>query len=224
LYTYLFTAKMVTHKAFYCNVFRECTYVVSAAGEAIVIDPGCYGQKECERLGEYIQSNQLVIKHVLCTHAHLDHLFGARYIYDKFGLLPSVHEADIPLFQSMDKQAQMFGIELLDPALTHYHVLHSHQLIMLGDVSIEVLPCPGHTQGGVAYYINSPDQTPMLFSGDSLFQGSIGRTDLPGGDAEQLISSIRQELLRLPDNTEVYPGHGLPTLIGYEKEHNPWLQ
>lgn len=208
-------------KTFFFNPIRECTYLfTSDSGETAIIDCGAYTSRERGRIEEYIREHQLQVTHHLLTHAHLDHVFGARFVYDTYGVLPHLHTADEPLFLHLREQAQMFGIPLSDTPLDQYHPLTDGDILRLGNTEIKVLHTPGHTEGGVCYYIESQH---ILFSGDTLFQGSIGRTDLPGGNYPTLLQSLDRIKL-LPPETTVYPGHGLETSIGQEILYNQYLR
>ena len=205
-------------KTFYLNPFRECTYLISyKEGECIIIDCGCYGERECQRIREYVEKNNLRITHHLLTHAHIDHLFGAWFIYNEYGILPTLSEQDDWLFTHVQQQAAAFGIPLESNTLQEY--------IPLSTISIEgmtTISTPGHSPGSVCYLFHQP-QSDFLFSGDTLFQGGIGRTDLFGGNYYQLMSSLNL-LAKLPAETLVYPGHGFETTLGQEISTNPYLQ
>lgn len=198
---------------FYNNPFQEACYVLSDFGEAyspgaaIIIDGGAYRAAEEERLRRFIAEKQLRPVAHLLTHGHLDHCFGARFIYEEYGLLPIVPDADIPLYRSLQEQADLFGVPLLHEPLD--------ACIALSDAEVHgitAIATPGHTQGGTCYYFASEG---VLFAGDTLFQGGYGRTDLPGGDYATLMCSLRR-LALLPADTRVYPGHGYSTSIGAE--------
>lgn len=212
-------------QTFYFNPFRECTYLLSDdKGYTIIIDCGAYTTTEQYRLQEYIEKRQLTIAAHLLTHAHLDHCFGAKFIYKAYNVLPQLSPADDCLFSNLQQQSIAFGCPLEDTPIAHYIPLDSS--VQIGDFQIEVLPTPGHTPGGASFYIKpnpSNNQPPILFSGDTLFQGGIGRTDLPGGNYATLLRSLREQIMPLPDETIVYPGHGYSTTIGEEKQSNPYL-
>ncbi len=248
-------------KTFYFNPFRECTYVVhDAQGNAVIIDAGCQTSREKERLAEYITKHALQVRAHLLTHGHLDHLMGARFVYEQYGVLPHLSQADEWYFMRQAEQAAAFGCGLEDEPLQAMAPLPSspqggdctagliqYACLEFGELRFWVIPTPGHTQGGVCYLaplLSSPHHTPhkagfvgdpvggnlhaeqtkhVLFSGDTLFCGGIGRTDLPGGNYGTLIRSIQKQLLTLPDDTVVYPGHGYETSIGIEKSENPYL-
>lgn len=208
-----------TIKVFYFNPFRECTYVVSDEnGSAFVVDAGCSTIAEQERLKQYIDGQHLHVQAHLLTHAHLDHLFGARFLYENYGVLPHLHEADSFLFNRQEMQAAAFGCPLSGKPLTQFIPVKDSDILTIGSFSLQVIHTPGHSAGSVCYYI-SDSSHPVLFSGDTLFAGGVGRTDLPGGDAESLRSSLQSKLFVLPSDTLVYPGHGFDTAIGIEKQN-----
>lgn len=199
----------------------ENTYVVfDDTKEAVIIDAGCMYQSEKEQLRQYVEYAQLSIKYVLNTHLHIDHQCGNAFVYDAFGKQPLAHAADAFMIEKLPQQAAAFGISLEDRSQSLGGFLTDGQNIKFGNTQLKVICTPGHSEGGVCFYNEAEG---VLFSGDTLFQGSIGRADLPGGNYAQLISSIRERLLCLPDATTVYSGHGQTTTIGYEKEYNPYL-
>ncbi len=206
-------------KTFYFNPFRVCTYVLNdEQGNTVIIDAGCQTKREKERLAEYIQKNNLQVQAHLLTHGHLDHLMGARFVYDTFGILPHLFPTDDWYFNRQTEQAAAFGCPLEDEPLEEYQPLEDNQTLQFGNIQLQVVATPGHTQGCVCFLVEN-----ILFSGDTLFCGGIGRTDLPGGDYATLIRSIQKRILTLPDSTIVYPGHGYETTLQIEKESNPYL-
>ncbi len=206
-------------KTFYFNPFRVCTYIVSDDNHnAVIIDAGMQTAREKERVAEYIAKNNLTLRAHLLTHGHLDHLMGARFIYEKYGLLPHLMPADEWYFSRQDHQAAAFGCEIEDEPLQEFIPLKDEQILTFGDLQFRVIATPGHTRGGCCYYADG-----VLFSGDTLFAGGIGRTDLPGGDYATIIQSIQKRILSLPENTLVYPGHGFDTTLKIEKTENPYL-
>ncbi len=214
-------------RTFYFNPFRVCTYVVNdAKNNAVIIDAGCQTAQEKERLATYIHQNNLQVRAHLLTHGHLDHLMGARFVYEQYGVLPHLSTEDDWYFSRQNEQSAAFGCPLDDEPLQEYIALpetkvkgeESIQNLQFGDLCFQILPTPGHTQGGVCYLLDS-----ILFSGDTLFAGGIGRTDLPGGEYATLIHSIQKQILPLPDSTTIYPGHGYDTLLGTERIENPYL-
>ena len=197
-------------------------YVVidEKTNDCVVIDAGCVDEAEKNSLGEYIRNHQLHLKHVLNTHLHMDHCFGNRYLYKEFGVGPEASADDEPLLETLHAQASMFGIEYTDAIQPIAKYLNDEDLITFGESALKVIKVPGHSRGGLAFYSESEH---ILFSGDTLFHNSIGRTDLPGGSYKDLIASLIQKLMILPGETDVYPGHGETTTIGDEREDNPYL-
>jgi len=215
-------------KSFYFNPFRECTYLlIGDNNETAIIDCGCSNERERQRLKDFIESNSLSIEYHFLTHAHIDHLWGAQFVFEQYGVLPILSEKDDELFRNIHLQAQMFGLPFSDNLPKEYITLENKATLNTnGDYSLFILqipltgiPTPGHTPGGVCYYM--PDEK-LLFSGDTLFENGIGRTDLPGGNYGTLLKSLSR-LKMLPNETVVYPGHGYQTTIGNEKQYNPYL-
>ncbi len=204
------------------NPFEECTYVVAdgVSGEAIVVDPGMFNAEECQRFDDFIEDNKLNIKGVVNTHLHLDHCFGIQHIKEKYSVGLSAHPADAPLGESFAEQCQRFGLRRPKSPIVIDTPLADGDSIAIGEEALKVLHVPGHSPGGIALYSESRE---FALVGDSLFHGSIGRTDLPGGSYPQLIKSIQQSLLTLPDATTVLPGHGDRTTIASERKYNPFL-
>lgn len=204
------------------NPFQENTYVVwdEATMEAAIVDCGALFPQEEERIDVFANDNNLKIKYILNTHLHLDHCFGNAWAAERYGVLPMAHEDDETLLARMGEQARMFGLpfEVKTEKLGGY--LGDGDVLKLGDNEIRVIHTPGHSRGGLCFYIPSAG---WLISGDSLFEGSIGRTDLEGGSYATLIKSITERLMTLPEDTVVYPGHGSYTTIGDEKKSNPFL-
>lgn len=204
------------------NPFQENTYVVwdEATMEAAIVDCGALFPQEEERIDVFVSDNNLKVKYILNTHLHLDHCFGNAWAAERYGVLPMAHEDDETLLARMGEQARMFGLpfEVRTEKLGGY--LKDGDVLTLGENRIEVIHTPGHSRGGLCFYIPSAG---WLISGDSLFEGSIGRTDLEGGSYATLIKSITERLVTLPEDTVVYPGHGSYTTIGDEKKSNPFL-
>lgn len=214
----------MTVKTFYCNPFRECTYILSdEQGNGVIIDAGCYNTSEQQRLAAYIASQQLAIRGHLLTHAHLDHLLGARFVFNTYGILPTLSAQDNYLFDRQQEQAAAFGCPLQEQPLTEFIPISDGNSVQFGTLSFQAIATPGHTLGGICYYMQDAQPHPILFSGDTLFAGSIGRCDLPGGNQSALLHSIQTKLLTLPEDTTIYPGHGFETTIGTEKRENPYL-
>jgi hydroxyacylglutathione hydrolase len=212
---------MIRVKIFVFNSFQENTYVLhDQTGECIIIDPGCQDKAEEKAMAFYISENLLKPVLLVNTHGHIDHVLGNAWVQQTYALKTSIHTKDAALLSRAVEQGKIFGLEVKQPPDPEiYH--DEGDIISFGHSSIQVLHVPGHTPGGVALY--APDQQ-LLISGDVLFQGTIGRTDLPGGDFNTIIHSIQTKLLSLPDETVVYPGHGMETTIGDERRNNPFLQ
>ncbi len=213
---------MLEIKTFVFNPFMENTYIVyDHTKEAAIIDCGAIYDEETESLRRFITDNGLSVKHILNTHLHLDHQFGNAFATREFGVLPKAHHADESMIDNLEQQAMLFGIpQKVKPQILGGHI-QDNETIIFGDSSLEAVLVPGHSAGSLCFY-SATDE--VVFVGDVLFAGSIGRTDLPGGNYEQLIKGIKERLLVLPDNTTVYSGHGPTTTIGIEKTNNPFLR
>lgn len=217
---------MLKIKRFIFNPTAVNTYVVSKGQDGVIIDCGCADGSEWNELNTYITTNNLVINHLLNTHFHLDHVFGNQFALKYMNLKPEANADDYPLYHNLRSQVEMFFGPIIASSLnydfTKYvgNSLNDGDKISIGDEYLEIIKTPGHTPGGICFYNRNND---ILFSGDTLFQGSIGRTDLEGGNYIELIRSITDRLLKLPPLTKVYPGHGDPTTIENEKTYNPFL-
>lgn len=208
-------------KLFSFNPFQVNTYLlINDANECILIDAGCFDARECSKLSSYITENKLSLKRVLNTHLHLDHIFGNKFIYEQFGIKPEGHQADDFLIERFPLMAKNFGINS-ESTIELGNYLKDNDKIILGEINLTVLHTPGHSPGGISFYAEKEN---CLFSGDTLFLGSIGRTDLEGGNFECLKESIENKLFILPENTLVFPGHGPKTSIAFEKNNNPYLR
>ena len=204
------------------NPFQENTYVIWDEGskEAAIIDCGALFPQEEEKIEHFVAENELKIKYLLNTHAHLDHCFGNAWAANRYDVNLMIHADDEALLAQMGVQAKIFGLPVEVKTVKLGGYLNDGDVLMLGKNRIEVIHTPGHSRGGVCFYILSSG---WLVSGDSLFAGSIGRTDLEGGSYATLIKSIKDRLITLPEETVVYPGHGPYTTIGDEKKMNPFL-
>ena len=211
---------MLSIASFTFSPFAENTYVLSNdLNEAIIIDPGCYFPAEKNELLEFIRSKKLNPILLLNTHCHLDHIFGNRFVFDQFGLKPWIHEEEkVVLDQSM-QAASLYGVEL-EESPEPIGFCDLSKPISFGDYEFELRFTPGHSPGSVSFYCKEES---ILISGDVLFQGSIGRTDLPGGSMDVLMTAIKNELMTLPDSVRVYSGHGPMTTIGAERTTNPFI-
>jgi glyoxylase-like metal-dependent hydrolase (beta-lactamase superfamily II) len=202
------------------NPFQENTYIVyNDQKEAIIFDPGCSNQHEREELISFIKSNKLIPKRLINTHCHIDHVLGNRFVAHQYDLKLEAHQNEKSVLGSCKVVSQMYGIPYEESPMIHSFISEGDS-IALGDDVFEVFLCPGHSPGSLCFYNKD---AAMLIGGDVLFMGSIGRTDLPGGDYNTLISSIKNKLFKLPDNTSVHSGHGPATNIGKEKRSNPFL-
>jgi hydroxyacylglutathione hydrolase len=199
---------------------EENTYILAdSSGECAVIDCGCYDRNEFGTLVRFIESKSLKPVLLLNTHSHLDHIFGNGYFKEKWGLSPFSNELEEPNRKNAVNHAMLFGMSMdIPPEPAGF--ISDKEKIVFGGTTLLALHVPGHTAGSIAYYSESDG---CVFTGDALFAGSIGRTDLPGGNFETLINSIRTQLLTLPDSTVVWSGHGPETSIGHEKNTNKYL-
>lgn len=212
---------MITIKRLEFNPFRENTYVLSDdTGECLIVDPGCYEAGEQDLILDYFEENQLKPVKIVNTHCHVDHILGAAFLHEKFKLPFLIHPEEKPMLTASIAQGELFGLEVKTPP-EPTDFLNEGDTITFGKSVFAVIHIPGHSPGGIVL-LNKDQQ--CMFTGDVLFQGSIGRTDLPGGDYESLVSSIRQKLLILDPEIRVYPGHGPDTSIGIENQLNPFFQ
>lgn len=204
------------------SLFGINTYVVydPEQKKAAIIDPGMINAEEEKALDNFISRNDLEVTHIINTHMHIDHAIGAAYAKDKYRVPLFGHKDDEFLSDRLRQQADAFGINEKVRDVTIDSYLTPGEEIHIGNGTLEVIHVPGHSPGSVALYDRAGG---FVITGDALFQGSVGRTDLPGGNGGQLIKSIRESLLPLPDSTVVYPGHGPATTIGRERAANPFL-
>jgi hydroxyacylglutathione hydrolase len=211
---------MLYLKSFCFNPFQENTYIIyNEEGTAYIIDPGNSNTSENKIVKDFITDKKLQLKRLLLTHAHIDHILGNKFILDTYGLLPEVHEQDLFFVKRMPESAAMYGVPC-DPSPMPEKYLKENDVIELGAYTFKCIFTPGHSPGSLSFY-NAENK--ILISGDVLFNGSIGRSDLPLGDHETLIRSIKEKLMVLPDDVKVYSGHGPSTTIGHEKLTNPFL-
>ena len=212
---------MLKIQTFEVNPLHENCYVVSDdTKESVIIDCGAFTESEQEAIITYINKNGLKPVHNLGTHGHLDHHFGDAAILSAFNLLPEVSDGDeVLMLHSKEAALQMLGMDLNIDLPAGELRLTENNTISFGSHTFRIIRTPGHSRGSVSFYCAEEN---VLFTGDTLFKGSIGRTDFPGGSMFQIISSLR-ELAQLPDTTIVYPGHGPQTSIGFELAHNPYM-
>lgn len=212
---------MLTVTSFVFSPIAENTYVLyNEAGDCIIIDPGCYFSNERWELEQYISKNRLLPKYLLNTHCHLDHIFGNKFVHDTYMLEPYVHSNEQVVLENAGLAGLKWNLPF-DNYTGGLQFLREGDVIRLGKDELKVLYSPGHSPGHVCFYCSTQH---FVIGGDVLFRMGIGRTDLPGGNFETLINSIRTKLWELPDETIVYTGHGVPTSIGFEKANNPFLQ
>jgi len=207
--------------SFTFNPFQENTYLVwDDEKKCAIIDPGCYDAFERQELVEFIETMGLTPTKLLNTHCHVDHVLGNRFVSEKYGLKLEMHENDLPVLNAVPNYARHYGFEtgeMIQPSI----LLRDGDAVSVGKLNFEILHVPGHSPGSICFYHKESAQ---IISGDALFHGSIGRTDLPGGNHMQLIQSIKGKLLTLEDSVAVFSGHGPKTTIGNERKHNPFLQ
>ena len=211
---------MVKVVTFTFNPFQENTYLLhDETKECIIFDPGCSNSAEKKELTDYIEQNDLKPVRLINTHCHLDHIFGNKFIAEKYNLSLEIHRGEIPVLKHAPQSAAMFGINV-EPSTEPSIFIEEGDIITFGNAKLKALLTPGHSPASLSFYCAEDN---FIIAGDVLFHNSIGRTDLPGGDFNTLINSIRTKLFVLPDETKVYPGHMQATTIGFEKAHNPFL-
>ena len=211
---------MLNVKIFQFNPLQENTYLIfNEHQQCIIIDPGCYTDQERDQLSQFISNKKLNPCLLLNTHCHLDHVFGNKFIHDSYGLELHIHEGEQKVLEMAPTSGLMWNLPF-DNYQGKLHFLDVSIPLEFGDDQIEILFTPGHSPASLSFYSRSND---LLIAGDVLFRESVGRTDLPGGNPDVLSESIRSKLYTLPDETIVYPGHGIPTTIGHEKRHNPFI-
>ena len=211
---------MITVKKFVFNAIEENTYILyDETKECVIIDPGCYNDAEKKTLKDYIETNGLKPVVLLNTHCHFDHIFGNAYVCREFGIELWAHEADVYNIERSEAYTAMFGMKI-EPSPLPSHYLTDGEEIKFGNSTLKVIHTPGHSPGCVCFY---SEKDKLLISGDTLFNGSIGRTDLPGGDYDQIMDSLLNKLMKLSGDTVVYCGHGPNTEIGQEFLYNPFI-
>ncbi len=212
---------MIQVKSFVCNPYQENTYILfDESGECVIIDPGMNNGAEQNAVFNFISEQKLKPVLLLNTHCHIDHVLGNKWVQDTYGLKPQFHKGELPLLTAVPSYAPQQGIPYeISPLPEKF--LPEVGSITFGNSTLELIFSPGHSPAHLCFYSKGSN---FLIAGDVLFYGSIGRTDLPGGNFDQLIKNIREKLFLLPDDCTVYPGHGPATVIGYEKQHNPFLK
>ena len=208
-------------KVFTFNPVQENTYILyNEQNECIIIDPGCYFDAEKEELKSFISLHKLQPKILLNTHCHLDHVFGNKFIAEEYNLTLNTHLLEKEILEMAPASGLMFNLPF-DNYQGEVIYLKEGDVVSLGNDQLEVMHAPGHSPGSICFYC---EKQHFIIGGDVLFQRSIGRTDLPYGDQEELLRNIKGKLFKLPADVQVYPGHGDATTIGYEIKENPYLK
>ena len=203
------------------NPFQENTYILyDDTGECIIIDPGCFETKEKEELANFIATGGLTPVRLINTHCHIDHVFGNRFVSERYGLQPEIHQGELPVLQSCPQVSRFYGIPYREESPLPGQYIEEGDTVTFGNTRLEAIFTPGHSPASLSFFCR---EEKTLVAGDVLFYESIGRTDLPGGDHATLINSIREKLFPLGDDVKVLPGHGPATTIGHEKRNNPFL-
>ncbi len=211
---------MLKVRSFVFSPIQENTYLLyNEFNACMIIDPGCYFPKENDELNGFITQSNLMPRMLLNTHCHLDHVFGNKFVAETWGLTLHLHEKEKKLLDYAPTSGLMYNIPF-DNYVGEYIYLKEGDIVTLGEDELAVIEAPGHSPGHICFYCAEQN---FIISGDVLFNRSIGRTDLPGGDHQTLLKNIREKLFVLPDETVVYSGHGPETTIGEEKKYNPFL-
>lgn len=212
---------MLKIQKFIFNSFYENTFLAwdENSKESLIIDPGCYSNAEETQLKDFIQSKNLTVKYLINTHCHIDHILGNNFVIEEFNPIFLIPEKDLVLLENAQFQASSFGLKF-KPAKSCDEFISENKEYFIGKIKFVFLFTPGHTPGEFCVYFENEK---ICFTGDVLFNDGIGRTDLWGGNYNQLINSIQNKLMTLPDETIIYCGHGIETNIGTEKKFNPFL-
>ena len=211
---------MIQLEALVFNSFQVNTYLIwDSEGKCLVVDPAFYSEEEKVSFNDFISRKGLEISGLINTHCHIDHVLGVHYVKEHYGCSFRAHDADSGLVKNVPTMGDAFGLSV-EPITGIDQTIEDNEVIQVGNQTVQSICVPGHSPGSLAFYSK---QGGFVITGDALFQGSIGRTDLPGGDYDQLIHSIRSRLLILPPETVVYPGHGSSSTIGHELTDNPFL-
>lgn len=212
---------MLYLQSFTFNPFQENTYIIyNEKKQCWIVDPGMYNQEECDFFDKYITDNALTPQAVINTHAHIDHIFGVESTKEKYNIEFGIHKQDLPVLESAVGSAAMFGLQFKNTPKPEFYIPDSKPY-QLGEDEIEIRFAPGHSPGSIIFYYPNGN---WLIGGDVLFSGSIGRTDLPGGNHETLLKSIKEQIYTLPNDVIVHSGHGPTTTIGEEKRSNPFVK
>lgn len=211
---------MLRIKSFEFSPVQENTYILyNEFNDCMIIDPGCYSDAEKDEINAFIQEQKIKPVMLINTHCHLDHVFGNKMIAELYGLTLQIHEKEKALLDFAPASGLMYSLPF-DNYKGELIYFNEGDIITMGDDQLKVLLTPGHSPGSLSFYC---EKDKFVISGDALFKNSIGRTDLPGGDHELLIKSIKANLLTLPGDTAVYSGHGPVTTVGQERSNNPFL-
>ena len=211
---------MLKLKSFVFSPIQENTYLLyNEFNDCMIIDPGCYFSEEKDELKDFITQSNFKPQMLLNTHCHLDHVFGNKFVAETWGLTLNLHEKEKKLLDYAPTSGLMYNMPF-DNYAGDYIYLKEGDIITLGEDELAVIEAPGHSPGHICFYCAKQN---FIISGDVLFNRSIGRTDLPGGNHQTLLKNIREKLFVLPDETVVYSGHGPETTIGEEKKYNPFL-
>ena len=211
---------MTKIETFIFNSFQENTFLIyDETKECVIIDAGCNEDHEYQKLDDFIEDNDLILKAIINTHCHIDHIMGNAYLVEKYKVQSIAHKEDMPLIERSNDMALAFGFNVQEPPIPNQFVVEGDE-IKFGNTVLMVKHVPGHSPGSIALY-NEKDK--YIIVGDVLFAGGIGRTDLPGGDYDTLISSIKEKLFSLNGDTVVYSGHGSNSTIAHEKNTNPFF-
>ncbi len=214
---------MITIQRFVVNPIGENCFVLSddETKEGVIIDCGAFDEKEFAQIEQYIEQKGIKLTHALQTHMHFDHVFGLDFLHNKYGLKPECHRKEEAIYADQPRLAlQLCGVQLPLPKVGIGGFLDDGQTIAVGNLELKVMHTPGHTPGGLCFHCQSEA---VLLSGDTLFQGSVGRTDTPGGDYVAEIESVKR-LLALPKETVTHPGHGPSTTVEQELLYNPYVR
>lgn len=212
---------MIIIHQFTFSPFSENTYILfDESKECVVIDPGCYEPSEKQELSDFISDKKLTPVKLLNTHCHIDHIFGNKYVSEKYSLKPEAHPEEMFNLKYAGQVAELYGITAFEPSPSPAVFLKEGDIIRFGNSVLDIIFVPGHAPGHIAF-VNREQK--FVIGGDVLFYGSIGRTDFPGCSHEALLNSIKTNFFSLGDDFRVLPGHGQETTIGFEKKNNPFL-
>ncbi|MDP1623039.1 MAG: MBL fold metallo-hydrolase [Bacteroidales bacterium] len=212
---------MITIKKFVFNTFMVNTYILyDETGECVLIDAACFEPREKDEVRDFISDNNLKLVRNLNTHCHIDHVLGNNFIAQQYGISPEYHAKSAPFLLTLREMGASFGYTITQiPEAKRY--LEDGEMISWGNSALKIFYTPGHADGSVCLY---HEKQRFVITGDVLFRDTIGRTDLPSGDFDLLMTSIKTKLFTLPEETVCYPGHGPETTIGYEMENNPYIR